>query len=82
MFVRFHQNKCSLISLSKVLLQKEAWGYHKKKKRERKEKKNRKTGKERKRKKEMIRKNKRKMRIKRAHVLTKISKVPIERDVF
>ena len=41
MFIRFHQNKCSkslLISLSKVLLQKEAWGYHQKKKERKKEK--------------------------------------------
>jgi len=60
-----------LISLSKVLLQKEAWGYHQKeKKRERK-------------KKERDEKNKRKMRIKIAHVLTKIFQSPNkERDMF
>ena len=49
MFVRFYQNKCYkslLISLSKVLLQKEAWGYHQKERRKKERKKKKKRWKE------------------------------------
>ena len=51
-----------LYILSKVLLQKEAWGYHQKEKKERKKEKEKEKREE---------KNKRKTRIKIAHVLTK-----------
>ena len=74
MLVRFHQNKCcESLSLSKVLLRKEALAIKQKKKEKERKNKRKKREKEKERKK--------KMGIKIDHVLTKIFQVPIKREM-